>query len=89
MIKVTLEDIQLKFDELVSGKVPWGDIANYAVSLAEANDRDELIIEPYQQKQKVWEGISYLTGVDLAGDTLGTYLHSVEDFVEFRRELDI
>jgi hypothetical protein len=89
MIKVTLEDIQLKFDELVSGKVPWGNIANYAVSLTEANDRNELIIEPPWQKQKVWKGISYLTGVDLAGDKPGTYLHCVEDFIEFRREIDI
>jgi hypothetical protein len=89
MIKVTIEDIQLKFDELVSGIVPWGDIANYAISLAEANDRNELIIEPFGQKQKVWAGISYLTGVDLAGDTPGTYLHCVEDFIEFRRDLDI
>ncbi|MBF8263648.1 MAG: hypothetical protein HW387_1313 [Parachlamydiales bacterium] len=87
-MKVSLDEIRQVFSDLIQEKKSREEIASWALSRQDANDDDNLEFEPIFEKKKIWKAIGYLTGVDLL-DFDGSYLHSVENFVEFRKKLSL
>ena len=87
-MKVSLQEIKKVFDDLIQEKMPREQIASWASKRQSANDSDDLEFEPSIEKKRIWRAITYLMGVDLK-DMDGSYLHSVENFVDFRKKMEI
>ncbi len=87
-MKVTLNEIKGVFDDLVQEKMSREDIACWALKRQFANDADSLEFEPSTEKNRIWRAITYLMGVDLK-DIDGSYLHSIENFIEFRKKMEL
>lgn len=87
-MKISLNEIKEVFDELIEEKKSREEIASWASQRQVANDADNLEFEPVSEKKKIWKGITYLMGVDLK-DIDGSYLHSIENFINFRKKTDI
>ncbi len=87
-MKVSLKEIQEVFNELIEEKKSREEIASWASKRQVANDSDNLEFEPASEKKKIWRSVTYLMGVDLK-DMDGSYLHSVENFIDFRKKTDI
>lgn len=86
-MKVSLNEIKQVFDSLIQEKKTREEISNWAIELQFTHDDRNLIFDPPDEKDKIWDAISYLTGVDLL-DIDGTYLHSIDNFIDFRKEND-
>ena len=87
-MKVSLEEIKQVFDDLIQERKSREEIASWALTRQVANDEDNLEFEPKLEQKKIWRAIGYLTGVDLL-DMDGSYLHSVENFIEFRKKIGL
>lgn len=84
-MKIYLSEIKAIFDNLLEEKNSREEISNWAFQRMKENDADNLEFEPFHEKKKIWRGITYLMGVDLR-DIDGEYLHSIENFIDFRRD---
>lgn len=87
-MKISLNETKQAFDFLIEEKKSREEIASWASKRQVANDSDNLEFEPASEKKKIWRSITYLMGVDLK-DMDGSYLHSVENFIDFRKKTDI
>lgn len=87
-MKVSLHEIQEVFNNLIEEKKTREEVASWALQRQLADDSDNLEFEPPFEEKKIWRGIIYLMGVDLI-DMDGSYLHSVENFIDFRKKADI
>ena len=87
-MKVYLNEVMKAFDDLIEEKKSREEIASWALKIQIAEDAGDLKYDPTTEESKIWEGISYLTGVDLK-DIDGSYLHSIENFIDFRKEFDL
>ena len=87
-MKVSLQEVKKIFNFLVMEKASREEVASWALKRQQAEDLDTLEYEPACEEDRIWETISYLTGVDLK-DSDGSYLHSIDNFVEFRNEIQI
>lgn len=85
---VTLQDIQKAFADLESGSRSREEIASYASSAMRADDANSLRMEPSADSPIIWRAIIYLTGVDIK-EPPESYLHCIEDFVEFRKSIGL
>jgi len=87
-MKVTLDDIQTRFAELESGSKSREEIADFASGAMRAGDAGLLQMEPSTETTRIWRAITYLSGVDIK-EPPESYLHCVEDFIEFRKSIGI
>lgn len=87
-MKVFLNEIKQIFDDLIEEKKTREGIAAWASTRQAANDIDDLEFEPVIEKKKMWRAITYLMGVDLR-DLDGSYLHSIENFNEFIKKIEL
>jgi len=83
-MKISINEIQLAFDDLILDRKSREEIASWASKLLFAADDNDLIFEPPTEEKKIWNAIKYLIGVDLL-DIDGSYLHSIENFIEFKK----
>lgn len=84
-MRITLDDVQQKFDALEAETESREEIADFATRAIEADNIGTLEIEN-AFSDKIWESIVYLCGVDLK-DEPDQYLHAKSDFVEARKRL--
>lgn len=87
-MKVSLNDIQKAFAELESGLKSREEIAEFASEAMRADDAGLLQMEPVNDGSRIWRAITYLSGVDIK-EHPESYLHCVEDFIEFRRTIGL
>lgn len=87
-MQVSINEIRQKFDDLIEEKVSREQISDWAIILETANDENYLEFIPFNEKKRIWRSIIYLTGVDLK-DIDGEYLHSIENFMDFRKKIGI
>ena len=87
MIKVSRQDIDQIFDHLIQGKESREQVALWASRRMFANDREELEFVPTKDRALIWRAIKYLTGVDLR-DLDGSYFHSIENFIDYKEDLE-
>ncbi len=78
-MKVSKKDIIKAFEDLLSKTRTRESIADWANEAISADNRDELEYEPAIAEDIIWDGIEYLSGVDLK-DTPESYLHTMDDF---------
>ncbi|MDN3505824.1 MAG: hypothetical protein P0S96_01175 [Simkaniaceae bacterium] len=86
-MRVSLADVIKKFDQLIGKEVEREAISEWAKAKMIAEDTLELDYDPPYEKQRIWDGITYLLGVDLVQDMEGTYLHEIDDFIKTKRSL--
>lgn len=87
-MKVTLEEIKQLFNELIQKKQSREYFSNWASIRQQSHEGDDLVFEPYSEKTKIWNAILYLMGVDLL-DIDGSYLHSIEDFIDYQNKVKL
>lgn len=87
-MKVTANEINDVFDKLLNNKVSREQISDWALTRQKAEDNGELFYEPSKAEKKIWKAIIYLLGIDLK-DTPTTYLHDVDDILQFKNQLDL
>ena len=87
-MQISLNQIRKKFDQLINKEASRETISEWARERQEAEDMNQLEYEPPHEEKRIWRAITYLMGVDLK-DTDGSYLHSIENFVEFRKEWNL
>jgi hypothetical protein len=87
-VKVTRSDIAKQFDALIGGTRSREDIETWAEARMHAQDLGELMYEPAAAEEQLWRAITFLLGVGLKTSS-SDYLHSVEDFEAFRREVEV
>ncbi len=85
-MKISLNEIKQAFDDLIKERISREEIASWALKLQFAEDDSNLIYDPPTEEKKIWSAIGYLAGVDLK-DSPKSYLHSVDDFIEFKNKL--
>jgi hypothetical protein len=84
-MRISLPEIKQAFDSLIKEQKSREELANWAQKLQFAEDEGILEYEPPSEKAKIWDGIEYLMGVDLK-DADGSYLHSKESFIQYKKE---
>lgn len=87
-MQITLYEIKTKFDELINEDIPREAITEWAKKRQEAEDDEQLEYDPPFEENRIWRAITYLMGVDLK-DIDGSYLHSIENFNDFRKKMEI
>ena len=85
---VTLNDIERVFADLESGSKSREEIAGFASGAMRADDAGLLRMEPSTEAARIWRAITYLSGVDIK-EPPESYLHCIEDFIEFRASIGI
>jgi len=86
--KVSLEDVSLRFDALISQTKTREEVAAWAKQIMKANDDGILTYQPTSQEQTIWKAIVYLSAVDLQ-DSPTNYLHDASNFIEYRKSLGL
>ena len=87
-MKVTLDEIKEIFDDLIKERKVREDVSNWALKRLFADDLEPLEYDPPNKEKIIWSSIKYLTGVDLR-DLDGDYLHSIDNFIDFKNKLNI
>lgn len=87
-MKASINDIKKAFDLLINEEKSREELASWALKFQLAEDNNDLEYDPPYLEDKIWDGIQYLTGVDLK-DLDGSYLHSIDNFIEFRKKCNL
>ena len=77
MARISLQDIQKIFIDIINGKVTLEEADSWAASKVQEEEEDTLLYSPIEDEDVIWEGIMYLNGIDLQ-ETPGKYLHTIE-----------
>lgn len=85
-MKIRLVEVLGIFDDLISGNISREYASNWAEQRQGVEDSGNLEYEPATKEQKIWDAILYLEGVDLK-DAPDSYLHTNEDFRDYRNKL--
>lgn len=88
-MQVSLEEVRQIFNSLINGEIDREHASEWALTRLFANDENDLEYEPKCEKERIWKGIVYLTGVDLLNGKEGDYFHCLEDFINYKNELGI
>ena len=86
MKTVNIKDVEEKFNDLICEKISREEVSNWALDMQDAEDECSLEYFPKNKEDAIWEGISYLTGVDLP-DLNRKYLHCKEDFIREKNKI--
>jgi hypothetical protein len=84
-MKVSINQIKQAFDFLIKGIRSREELALWAQKLQLSEDNGVLDYDPPREEDKIWDGIEYLMGVDLKNID-GSYLHSIEDFIQYKHQ---
>ena len=82
-MELSLVAIRSKFDEVLATVVTRESASDWARSLREASDRNELTILPLEEKRVIWKALIFLEGVDMK-DAPDSYLHNKDDIIRER-----
>lgn len=85
-MKVNLNEVISIFDRVLSGDITREDASDWAKERQLAADSGELEFETTTEKEKVWNAILYLEGIDL-NDGPNSYLHIDDDLQNYRAEI--
>ncbi len=88
-MKVSLDEVRKMFEVIILKKMEREDVSNWATLRMLANDDVQLEYEPKSEEEKIWNGLCYLSGIDLIRDVEGTFLYSLDDVVAYRNEQKI
>jgi len=81
---VSKKEVLRQIDSLINGAQPRREIAEWAQEIQTLHDNDLLEFLPNSDKDDIWQGIMYLTGVDMP-TTDRLFLLEVDDFRHFRQ----
>jgi hypothetical protein len=87
-MKVTFDEIKKIINNLIDESMTREQISDWALLRQKAEDREDLEYEPNKEEERIWNAIIYLQGVDLKNID-GGYLHSKQDFIQFRKQMNL
>lgn len=77
-MNLKLSLVREQFDSLISGTASRERVSDWARSIREADDRDEVQLSSDEDGDRIWKAVLFLEGVDLK-DSPETYLHNEAD----------
>lgn len=86
-MKISLKDIQVKFESLCNGTENRKEISSFSIRAQKLNDDGQLEIDPLHE-EKIWDALMRLSMADLEVEK-GTYLYSIEDFIDWKKDIDL
>ncbi len=84
-LKISVSELRQVFDSLIKEEKSREEVAAWALKFQLAEDENDLQYDPPNEEDKIWDGIQYLTGVDLKNID-GSYLHSLKSFIRYKNE---
>ena len=81
-MKLTFQDVADRFEAILSGTLSREDADRWAWHAMQAGDRNDLDFAPPSDEQRIWRGLTYLFGIDLPGEAIGSHLHSDDDVLD-------
>ena len=77
-MEIDLESVRAVFREVLAGRMTREAADRWAYGLVKHSETGSLSFVPESEKKRIWDGITYLYGVD-SMDEPGEYLHTDED----------
>lgn len=81
-MQITLQEVIQKFIDLLNDKISHEDAANWAYSIIEQEELENVIFIPFEDKKKIWPALKFLCEIDHKNKS-GVYLHDKD---EIRKE---
>lgn len=82
-MRVSLAEVREVFDRLLAGQSREA-ASSWAMERLQAVDASSLTYEPLADKDRIWEALTFLVGVDMITDVAGSYLYGLPDFEHYR-----
>lgn len=82
---ITINQIQEAFSKLLSEKIARESVADWSSNLQRAFDDRDLIFEPKDAEEQIWDAILFLEGIDLK-DAPNSYLHNEKDIQRYYKK---
>ena len=78
LMHITFADVAARFDAILDGSMSRGEVDNWAWKMLEAEDAGDLAILPPNDHSRVWNGLTYLFGIDMSDPEDNSYKRSDE-----------
>jgi hypothetical protein len=79
-MEVTLDQVRSVFEDVLQNRMTREEASVWAFSVISASDTNSLTLIPNEKRNKVWNGVLYLGGIDLMGNP-DEYLFTEEDII--------
>lgn len=77
-VEIKLETVRSVFHDLLHGRMTREAADQWACDVMQHQDNGSLIYSPFNEEDRIWDGVKYLYGVDVQVAP-GEYLHTDED----------
>ena len=77
-MKLTLIDLKKFFIEILQEKKSFEEASDWASNIIQMDEQGKLEIESKENISKIFEALTYLTGLDIK-DSSGAYFHSINN----------
>lgn len=77
-MNITLDSVRNVFNDVISGNISRECADRWAHSVIKKSEENSVIFTPESDKEKIWNGIMYLYGIDLE-ESPGIYLHTDDE----------
>lgn len=78
-MQITFADVAARFDAILTGSMSRVEADRWAWGMMQADDAGQLEVLPAHDHPRVWEGLTYLFGIDMPNPDTNAYLHSIEE----------
>jgi hypothetical protein len=79
-MEVTLDQVRSVFEDVLQNRMTREEASVWAFSVISASDTNSLTLIPNEKRNKVWNGVLYLGGIDLIVNP-DEYLFTKEDII--------
>lgn len=81
-MRVSIEDVDSAFRDLLTGVRSREDVAGFASRVRAADDEEGIQYDPPAAESAIWHALEFLMGVDIK-DGPDSYLHNHQDFEKY------
>ncbi|MEG2695856.1 MAG: hypothetical protein RR966_15560 [Acinetobacter sp.] len=87
-MEVTLDQVKSVFEDVLQKRMTREEASVWAFSVISASDTNSLTLIPNEKRDKLWESLVFLGGIDLIGHP-DKYLFNEEDIIIAASELAV
>jgi hypothetical protein len=77
-MEIGIDAVRNVFQDVLAGRMTREAADRWAYMLIQQSEADSLVFVPESEKKRIWDGITYLYGIDLMEEP-GEYLHTDDD----------
>lgn len=84
--KITLESLQQILEKVINSEISREEAANWAFEHQTAFDQNNLVFDPPENENQIWEALDFLCGIDLEAAP-ENYLHGMNEIIDYKNKL--